>query len=549
MKTRRTAVICASTLFLALAAGCSGGSVGSEGEDGEGFLSFEPEADTGTVAQEIRGGTADTTRDGVRLLIAASGSSVLWTCTATLVGPRTALTAAHCVVPPSGGATPTFYFGATRSATGAFNVSGAAVASRAIAHPKYRAGYVGSPDVAVLEFANTVSTTSLPPTLDYPSAAGGIVVDSRLPITTFGFGLDGRRNAAGQPIYGARLMGTLSYVGTSASRLPTVGALPSNETKSGAFHVFGRGPTGQISCSGDSGGPVFAPVSLPGPTAPGQPTYSTSMMVGVLSYGNGSASPEGCMAGTSASFTSIRAFAPWIIATRRLELAPSMDRFNLMLDGDINDRTPASTSNVSFSWNPISETRTSVSERLLRLPANHSKMASSMVARLIGETANNAWYWRWIAAQRMDSGLRPQDALVEILVSADYFSRAVARFGASVVNPATGVALSLPSSNHKFAASVYADILGRLPTSAELTTWANQLNAGPQSVRTTLASAALVSDDATGGLAREWISTYLRRAPDATLVTQIMNQLRQGVRYETVQAQLLGSVEYYSQRM
>jgi uncharacterized protein YkwD/V8-like Glu-specific endopeptidase len=162
----------------------------------------------GALSPYITDGTVDTGHPAVGLLQSGSAG-----CTATLIGRRTILTAAHCI--------------ATSSVT--FKVGGKSYVSAQVArHPSYSAG-TASNDVAVAILAQDVVGVA-------PAPINTAAVTVGQSITLVGFGL----TAEGGTGFGTKRMGT--------NRISSVGST--------RFSFVGQSNV----CNGDSGGPSFVVV-------------------------------------------------------------------------------------------------------------------------------------------------------------------------------------------------------------------------------------------------------------------------------------------------
>lgn len=167
--------------------------------------------DVQTVRSAITGGAVDTGYPAVGALVADQG----FQCSATLVGARSVLTAAHCIAPGLSGYR--------------FVVDGESyVATRAVAHPAYDPS-TNVADIAVLELE---VSPGLPPLAISPASPA---VGAK--ITLVGLGC-----ASARPC----------ELGTTQSATNTVDEVSAHEI------VFLTGASGGGHCDGDSGGPLLA---------------------------------------------------------------------------------------------------------------------------------------------------------------------------------------------------------------------------------------------------------------------------------------------------
>ncbi|MBA2541614.1 MAG: S1 family peptidase [Deltaproteobacteria bacterium] len=195
------------------------------------FLGFGL-ATTASASPPIIGGALDTGDPAVVMLAGfPADRSTLFTCTAVIISPTAALTAAHCVDHP--GFTYGVFFGADASAfsTLAKLEPELAPVSAVHAHPNYSRTPPFNADIAVIEFADPL-----------PSSITPLQIARSQPVPAM-VGLDVRIIGYGQTVFGQN--NSAKYAATTK-----IAALDPDDTI-----LIG---TAQVrTCVGDSGGPAL----------------------------------------------------------------------------------------------------------------------------------------------------------------------------------------------------------------------------------------------------------------------------------------------------
>lgn len=199
------------------------------------------------LAQEIIGGTSDFGHPSVVSICERSGPAHSCTCTGTVIGPRTVLTAAHCVDPHIVG-NQIFEIWSGRVPLDTGIVVSATKVAPGFTSSSVSAGH----DVAVIHTAST-----LPFPLTLPAAA-----DINQSVTLVGYGSDG------------------TFASQGLKRQVVANIVP-NETTS---LLLADGNSSAMICFGDSGGPALQTIN-------GQPA-----VVGVASFVAGGTPPDSCVA-------------------------------------------------------------------------------------------------------------------------------------------------------------------------------------------------------------------------------------------------------------
>jgi len=196
----------------------------------------------GQQSQQIIGGTVTAGDPAVVALVVGFNGRYSSYCTGSLVGPKTVLTAAHCIYAQGRNAPYSVAFG-----TYASNPTSVVRVVSQIAHPRYSGQ---SNDFGLLELERAVTNVPLLRMNDAPMVSSLLGVGVR----HSGFGVtDGTSQAGG---------GTKREVTTPLRRIESAS--------------FESGGMGKQTCQGDSGGPGF--MTFPGDTS--------ERLVGVVSYGD-----------------------------------------------------------------------------------------------------------------------------------------------------------------------------------------------------------------------------------------------------------------------
>ncbi|MBL8920576.1 MAG: trypsin-like serine protease [Myxococcaceae bacterium] len=208
-------------------------------------LSSQEKMTTAATQQEIIGGTVAMGDPAVVALVVGFGGRFSSYCTGSLIGPRTVLTAAHCIYAQGRNAPYSVAFGTVASnPTSTMRVVGQ------FAHPQYSGQ---RNDFGLLQLERAVTDVPLLEINERP------LTDAMLgtPVRHTGFGVtDGATQSGG---------GTKREVTTPLRRVMAAS--------------FESGAQGKQTCQGDSGGPGF--MVLPGTTG--------EKLIGVVSYGD-----QGC---------------------------------------------------------------------------------------------------------------------------------------------------------------------------------------------------------------------------------------------------------------
>ena len=99
-------------------------------------------------------------------------------------------------------------------------------------------------------------------------------------------------------------------------------------------------------------------------------------------------------------------------------------------------------------------------------------------------------------------------------------------------------------TNDGFITALYQDVLGRAPDANGKAHWLQQLANGQ--ARTNVALSVLATSEAKQVLAAGFYVRFLKRGADANGLTTFQNQLLQGVREQTVIAEIVASDEYFT---
>jgi secreted trypsin-like serine protease len=215
----------------------------------EGDVHVLPDGTLVTSEQEVIGGTVDTGDPCViGLFIHAPGATSGSLCTCTVSGPRTCLTAAHCVDPRVVGPGMVFDFFAGTQAT-LIGVQASSTAFDPLWNP---ANLFGGHDFGVAHTTNP---------LPFP-VCGRAPVNFSLPVRVVGYGSNTHQNT-----------------GAGTKRTVTTNIVAANAL------LIQVGNSNQQSCHGDSGGPVY------------QVQNGQTVTVGVTSFGQDQSPTSVCFGG------------------------------------------------------------------------------------------------------------------------------------------------------------------------------------------------------------------------------------------------------------
>jgi hypothetical protein len=217
---------------------------------GAGCGSADPSSTPGSRSTAITDGVLYSGHPSVGRLALNGYDGQTYTCTGTLVGQRTVLTAAHCI---------------EQIASATFHVGGGTYAvSQMIAHPNYTSSPTRN-DIAVIRLNQSPSVSPTPVATQAPWVG--------LQLTLIGFGI----TADGLSDSGVKRMARNTVADVKPVRINMRGT---------------GGSMGNI-CNGDSGGPAFATIN------------GKEVQVGVHSYGD-----SDC--GVSEWDARVDPFVPWI---------------------------------------------------------------------------------------------------------------------------------------------------------------------------------------------------------------------------------------------
>lgn len=248
-------------------------------------IACTPSPATGFVEQAIIGGVAAPNDNAVGYLQAYSAAEELaWICTASLITPRVAITAAHCVTD----AVPARYFTFTPAFEPAAARDKRVYASTWARHELYDPVAI-TYDIGLVRFPSDVGTA----TVRLPAANSASDADIGRAVRMVGYGVN-RDDGVTLATQRRQGHGTINAIYDDPDD-KTIETLP-----------------GEYTCYGDSGGPMFADRDGTG-----------EVMIGITSYGYDG--EDGSLCGGEGYYTRVDAYIDWIEANKAEPIPPVAD--------------------------------------------------------------------------------------------------------------------------------------------------------------------------------------------------------------------------------
>ena len=202
------------------------------------------------------------------------------------------------------------------------------------------------------------------------------------------------------------------------------------------------------------------------------------------------------------------------------------------------DRSP-SPSELSFWLTQLglSTTATDVANQLLASAEYRADLVSGFIQRFLGRPASSSDISFF--SGELGSGATDEDVIAQIVGSAEYAAKAGSvEFATSTSAPVAGPGVSA------FLEPVFAQLLGRVPSSTELTLYTNQLELG--TTANEIATELLGTAEYRADLVSGFIQRFLGRPASSSDISFFSGELGSGATDEDVIAQILGSAEYFS---